>query len=411
MFFDEIIQERDNAKLANFSFADMVDCSIEVIESLCNDQAEIIALEAKNRLFGSEGIDEWWAKIKTFFRKIWETIKNYCAKLIVFVMTIPAKIGAFTNKIIAMWESRGIKKRIESLRSNFKDDLIVVKNEEKNAFEKKDWGIQEPEAAAQKAKILISVIFSIIDKFESESDITVASIKSMVAAAIASKCANNASGTAGIASIQLAKSIPDYLSAEDYEKFGKKIAKVIGLMGSAMSNDSASEEKEHHYELSSSNLEIWYSSVKDGGYEKAAKKYLEEMKKLNKEIEDDMKRRMNMFESAYKDKDEDKVSGLVNSLKALRAIITSLAVTNGTIGNKFAKMLVNRTKMINAAAAIFIGSKDLNRKKSDPPPADSSPKDNGKPKPSMPPVSDGNPSMADVSSKYVNSFFDSEFFF
>jgi hypothetical protein len=115
MYLDNVIKSAQAASMPEITYSEIVEDSLRMVEVEGAGQMALLKAEATAHIMGSEAPSDWWAKIKTVARKIFEMLKNLITKVFAFVKTIPTKIGTLITRLLTKWEKLGMKAKIEKL--------------------------------------------------------------------------------------------------------------------------------------------------------------------------------------------------------------------------------------------------------------------------------------------------------
>lgn len=115
MYLDNVIKSAQTASMPQITYSEIVEDSLRMVEVEGAGQLALLKAEATAHIMGSEAPSDWWAKIKTVARKIFEMLKNLITKVFAFIKTIPTKIGTLVTRLLTQWEKLGMKGKMEKL--------------------------------------------------------------------------------------------------------------------------------------------------------------------------------------------------------------------------------------------------------------------------------------------------------
>lgn len=119
MYLDNVIKSAQAASMPEITYSEIVEDSLRMVEVEGAGQLALLKAEASAHILGSEAPSDWWAKIKTVARKIFEMLKNLITKVFAFIKSLPTKIGTLITRLLTKWEKLGMKSKVERI---FKKD-------------------------------------------------------------------------------------------------------------------------------------------------------------------------------------------------------------------------------------------------------------------------------------------------
>jgi hypothetical protein len=137
MYLDNVIKSAQTANMPEISYSEIIEDALHMVEVEGAGQLALLKAEATNRILGSEAPADWWAKIKTVARKIFEMLKNLITKVFAFIKSVPSKLATVANRIAAAVINVGLQDRVKRLNSmgdkDWKDKAL--KNLEDREFD------------------------------------------------------------------------------------------------------------------------------------------------------------------------------------------------------------------------------------------------------------------------------------
>jgi len=139
MYLDNVIKSAQTANMPEISYSEIIEDALHMVEVEGAGQLALLKAEATNRILGSEAPADWWAKIKTVARKIFEMLKNLITKVFAFIKSVPSKLATVANRIAAAVINVGLEGRVKRLNSMgeqaWKDKALEnLKDREFDAF-------------------------------------------------------------------------------------------------------------------------------------------------------------------------------------------------------------------------------------------------------------------------------------
>lgn len=339
MYLDNILAEK-NVESCGVSYEEILMDSIKTSEAVYASEAFAMSSEFAVRTLGSEGVEDWWPKIKAFFKKLWENLKRLLAKVIAWIAALPNKIIALCKKIYTAWVKSGIEGKMKNLEKNLAKGIIALDDSLAKDFNQTDWGITKPDVINESVLNVVNGINRNAGRTPAQkivgsilvADINRDKIRTFVEDA--SKASANAEIAEGSAKDEM-KSAMD-LVRDEIEKFEDK-----------------TQEKAT---LSIDNLRTWYTNVKNDTYSKAFKKVsrgievsIEVMDKLHKDASKE-------FEAYYKAEDENGAKWLTLQLKAINSLTAAVVYADGYLARLYATVAMNNAKMVMAGIKCWIPS-------------------------------------------------------
>jgi hypothetical protein len=126
MYLDNVIKSAQAASMPEVTYSEIMEDTLHMVEVEGAGQLALLKAEATAHIMGSESPADWWAKIKTVARKIFEMLKNLITKVFAFIKALPAKIGTLITRLLTQWEKLGMKGKVERFLK--KKDLKVRYN-------------------------------------------------------------------------------------------------------------------------------------------------------------------------------------------------------------------------------------------------------------------------------------------
>ena len=339
MYLDNILAEK-NVESCGVSYEEILMDSIKTSEAIYASEVFAMSSEFAVRTLGSEGVEDWWPKIKAFFKKLWENLKRLLAKVIAWIAALPNKIIALCKKIYVAWAKSGIEGKMKNLEKNISKGIIALDQNLTNDFNQTDWGITNLDVISESVLNVVNGINRNTGRNPAQqitgnilgADINRDKIRSFV------EEASNASANAEIAEGSVKDEMKSAMDRvrDEIEKFEDKTpAKQT---------------------LSIDKLRTWYSDVKNDKYSKEFKKVsrgievsIEVMDKLHKDASKE-------FEAYYKAEDENGAKWLTLQLKAINSLTAAVVYADGYLAKLYATVAMNNAKMVMAGIKCWVPS-------------------------------------------------------
>lgn len=339
MYLDNILAEK-NAESCGISYEEILMDSIKTSEAVYASEVFAMSSEFAVRTLGSEGVEDWWPKIKAFFKKLWENLKRLLAKVIAWVAALPNKIIALCKKIYVAWVKAGIEGKMKNLEKNIAKGIIALDDNLAKDFNQTDWGITKPDVINESVLAVVNGIKRDNGANRAQditgsilvADIDREKIRSFVeAASKASATAENAEG-----SVKEEMKSAMELVHDEIEKFEDKTQDKMTL--------------------TLDNLRNWYTNIKNDTFSKSFKKVsrgievaIEVMDRLHKSASKE-------FEAYYKAEDENGAKWLTLQLKAINSLTAAVVYADGYLAKLYATVAMNNAKMVIAGIKCWVPS-------------------------------------------------------
>lgn len=115
MYLDNIIASAKQASIPQIAYSEIMEDTLHMVEVEGAGELALLKAEATNQILGSEAPADWWAKIKTVARKIFEMLKNLISKVFAFIKTIPDRIATLCNRIATKVVGAGLENKVKAL--------------------------------------------------------------------------------------------------------------------------------------------------------------------------------------------------------------------------------------------------------------------------------------------------------
>ena len=136
MYLDNIIASAKQASIPQIAYSEIMEDTLHMVEVEGAGELALLKAEATNQILGSEAPADWWAKIKTVARKIFEMLKNLISKVFAFIKTIPDRIATFCNRIATKVVGAGLENKVKALGS---ETEVVTKTLDELKKREFDW--------------------------------------------------------------------------------------------------------------------------------------------------------------------------------------------------------------------------------------------------------------------------------
>jgi len=325
MYLDNVIKSAQTASMPQITYSEIVEDSLRMVEVEGAGQLALLKAEATAHIMGSEAPADWWAKIKTVARKIFEMLKNLLTKVFAFIKTIPTKVATLITRILTKWEKLGMKGKID--RMNKKTGISV----RENAL--KDLKDREFDAIISQNSIGKEFIAN-AEGFHK--------VEEAVARAIGA----------------LQKDDNDRLEEETQAfkefliRFGQRVNDY---------ENRFKEQVETPYKSANdtntviSTIQSYWNDLKNHTYEKAAKSSSDKFEKFTRKFAADYRLCMSAYERYTRDEDENGVRNALEAAKVLRSAISSNASISAKIAKYYYRDALIAAKIVNAGLAVIKG--------------------------------------------------------
>ena len=115
MYLDNVIKSAQVAAMPQITYSEIVEDSLHMVEVEGAGQMALLKAEASAHILGSEAPSDWWVKIKTVARKIFEMLKNLITKVFAYIKAVPTKVGSLITRLLTQWEKVGMKSKIDRI--------------------------------------------------------------------------------------------------------------------------------------------------------------------------------------------------------------------------------------------------------------------------------------------------------
>lgn len=358
MYLDNILISKSAD--ADVSYSEILMDCIENSEAIQASEAFAITTEFKKHTLGSEAAEDWWPKIKAFFRKIWENLKRIITKMAAWMAALPSKIIALCKKIYTMWVKRGVDGRVKNLKTNLSKKIVHLDKDAAESFKQTDWGIQNPNIIEN----AIDLVYKNLDK-DSEGgkwlDSIIAEFK-----ADRAKAKEFVAGIFGLSTfdsaiadffIQLLAS--SYANPDEDVDFDPNAAFRESIMAAVQNaiSDVIDADRNGEYEVNEANITRWWTDVKNDNIAKSYDKLGRRFTRIIEYLDRKHKTASKQFDTLYKNDDEDGIKQLIAELKAMNKITAGAIVADGFFAKLYATCALNEAKMLNEAIKCYVSGK------------------------------------------------------
>lgn len=304
MYLDNIIKSAQTASVPEVTYSEIMEDTLRMVEVEGAGELALLKAEATKQILGTEAPAEWWAKIKTVARKIFEMLKNLITKVFAFIKSIPNKLATVANRIAAAVVNVGLEDKIKRLNkmgdTEWKDKAL--KNLEDREFDGFYTGLIEGVKQTAEAKALLDALDKKSDALKNYND-------------------------------TVAKFDKDDESLEEKIR-GEKEKVIAAKQAVSDAADALSNKKVPWFKTEFTNLNLALKFARDYAAFIKNKKYATAVSKVNKDAEQSTrdvasKYRLAMaaYEKAVRDENEEKVKQILAAAKNYRWAISESAAS------------------------------------------------------------------------------------
>ncbi len=350
MYLDSLIAER-SAKETSVSYSEMMSVLISSVEEISQSELAIVKAEFMLKQVATEGADEWWAKIKAFFRKIWENVKRVIVKFVAWCRTIPDKIIVLWRKILTWWSTYGLEGKIKSLKDNIAKGKVWISKSGLRDYVETDWGICDADIAMQQYTVAIE---DLTKKDNPSSELGKNLKESLEKITYHYKTILKVIVNGDEEAMnELAEAM---VNEDDFEpsNFSSVAAEFISYVSSSIEEIEEKESKGNRKDiLNVNNIFSWFNTIKNGDINKKVEVLNKKSSRIIDSLEKKHKRVSESFERLYKEDDKDGVQTLVAKLKLINYAISGTMILNSKVARIYAKCAQNLAKKVLFVLKVF----------------------------------------------------------
>lgn len=340
MYLDNVIKSAQSASMPEITYSEIMEDTLRMVEVEGAGELALLKAEASAHILGAEAPSDWWVKIKTVARKVFEMLKNLITKVFAFIKTIPQKIGTLVTRLMTKWEKLGMKSKIERI---LKKTGVEVRFSAMQELKGREFGkFFDPTQsgaghtttnigrAVQNLSAVIIGAAQNIAKLDPENDDYAEQKQTQLEAVEHAKGA--------------LKDEKDAFKQESWKPFDKI----------ATGSDDTANNQAIANGLIKFMVPIW-NELKNREYEKQAERSAKTFEQVTRVHASLYRLAMSGYEKAVRDEDEKAVRARLEAAKAYRLTLSTVASASATIASLHYGDALLAAKLVNACLGVFKG--------------------------------------------------------